>query len=112
MLRIKQKKIFDRLRNSQCKLYGNFLLIVYIQDGNSNELAVGLTVSKKVGNAVVRNKIRRRLKAILHDLPVQPEHSHYLINIIAKPDSINAKFSDLKNDVYRVFDKLTRYALD
>ncbi len=112
MLRIKQKKIFNKLRNSQSKIYGNYLLIVYIQDGNNTELAVGLTVSKKVGNAVMRNKIRRRLKAILQDLLDQPDISHYLVNIIARPDSVNASYTELKNDVNKVFKKLTHYALD
>lgn len=86
--------------------------MVYLIDGNSTEPAVGLTVSKKVGNAVTRNKIRRRLKAILQTLPDQPELSHFLINMIAKPDSVNAKFIELKNDVYQTFNRLTRYAVD
>jgi ribonuclease P protein component len=110
MLRIKQKKLYDRLRNSQTKIFGKKFLFVYIIDRDNDELAVGLTVSKKVGNAVIRNRIRRRLKAILTSLSFPSALSHFYVNIIAKPDVAHVEFSDIKNEINYLFKKLSQNA--
>ena len=42
----------------------------------------GITVTKKIGNAVVRNRMKRRFRALLREaLPAQglPDHDHVLI---------------------------------
>lgn len=39
--------------------------ILYQAENKLDHLRVGVSVSKKIGNAVVRNKIRRQMKAIL-----------------------------------------------
>lgn len=47
----------------QGKPYGNKLLVVYILERGQNQPGrVGISVSKKVGNSVVRHRIKRRLK--------------------------------------------------
>lgn len=45
-------------------------------------LRYGITVTKKIGNAVVRNRMKRRFRALIRDLlPSQglPDHDHVLI---------------------------------
>lgn len=47
----------------QGKSYGNKLLVVYFVDrGQNQEGRVGISVSKKVGNSVVRHSVKRKLK--------------------------------------------------
>ena len=41
------------------------LFNIYIEDSGENIYHFGISVSKKVGNAVTRNKIKRRLKSII-----------------------------------------------
>ena len=44
------------------KSFANRNLVMYILDNKSDSTRVGISVSKKVGNAINRNKIRRRPK--------------------------------------------------
>ena len=54
---------------------------------------------KKIGNAVKRNKIKRRLKNIMNQiLKISKKiNFDYSYLIIAKQSIINAKFIDIKN---------------
>ena len=42
-------------------------------------VAVAYAISRRVGNAVVRNRIRRRLRALFDDLDPQPQPGLYLV---------------------------------
>ncbi|WP_199504120.1 ribonuclease P protein component [Qipengyuania sp. YIM B01966] len=56
---------------------------VLLARGNSGEtMRMGITVTKKIGNAVVRNRMKRRFRALLREvLPEHglPAHDHVLI---------------------------------
>lgn len=41
-----------------------FVLLVRVRDDDDGEPGIGFTVSKKVGNAVNRNRMKRRLRAL------------------------------------------------
>lgn len=45
--------------------YKNRNFIIYVENSNDNIYHFGISVSKKLGNAVTRNKIKRRIKSIL-----------------------------------------------
>jgi ribonuclease P protein component len=62
------------------------------QDGRAEPARVGLTVTKKVGGAVERNRIRRRLREVLRldgSLGLRPEHDYV---IVARRDLLSAGF--------------------
>lgn len=62
---LKENYDFERIiRNN--KSYKNPYCFIYIENKNNNEpYKFGISVSKKIGNAVVRNKYKRRIKSIL-----------------------------------------------
>ncbi len=63
------------------------------------EARFGLTVTKKVGNAVIRNRARRRLRAAirLHDrLPVRAGHDYVLV---ARVEALRLPFAALQRDL-------------
>ena len=70
MKRLKSKSVYSLLRESKQKIVGKYFIVVYMYDEAIAESAAGITVSKKVGNAVVRNKVKRRIKAFLNDYTV------------------------------------------
>jgi ribonuclease P protein component len=63
---------------------------------------VGVTVSKGVGNAVIRNRLRRRVKAIL-DRTAFGQPPHRDIVLIARPGAGEADFATVAAELGRLF---------
>ena len=61
------------------------------------ELKVGFSVSKKVGNAVTRNKVRRRLRECFR--PHLGDVKTGLYVFVARPSAAQAAFEELRKDV-------------
>lgn len=61
--RVKKRRDFTRVYQKGKSVAAKDLVLCWRKTGLP-EHRVGFTVSKKVGNAVVRNKVRRRLKEI------------------------------------------------
>lgn len=53
----------------------------------------GFAIGKQVGNAVVRNLIRRRLRVIVRSLPLQTGHD---IIVTARPDCARATYEEIQ----------------
>jgi ribonuclease P protein component len=65
---------------------------------------LGLSVSKKVGNAVVRNTVRRRFKEIFRDLATEAHGLDVVVS--AKPSSAEASYGELREEFERSLRKL------
>ncbi|WP_019181679.1 ribonuclease P protein component [Microbacterium yannicii] len=64
----------------------------------------GFIVNRQVGGAVVRNTVRRRLKAVCAEaLPALAEGSDIVIR--AHPSAASATFADLRADVTRCLER-------
>ena len=74
---------------------------------NSNQLNISFIAKKKLGNAVIRNKIKRRLKNIMRDLIKQVKINYsYSYLIIAKKIVFNDKFVDIKKELFLDFNRI------
>ena len=61
---LKESHDFDRIISSNKSMkYKDY--IIYIEYTKENNYHFGLSVGKKIGNAVMRNKVKRRLKSII-----------------------------------------------
>jgi len=66
----------------------------------------GFTVTKKVGGAVMRNRIRRRLKEIVRiDIGARAEPGHDYV-LIARASAEKANFAELISDLARALEKI------
>ena len=81
-------------------------LVCYCRKTGRDTNRVGYTVSNKIGNAVTRNRIRRRLREIyrLHERGMLPGHD---IVIVARHRAAEADYHRLERDVLRSFEKLS-----
>ncbi len=69
---------------------------------------VGFTCSKKVGNAVARNRAKRRLREIARlDLPKLAKPGHDYVLIGKKDVTANRNFEDLRADLAKALGKLS-----
>jgi ribonuclease P protein component len=62
-------------------------------------LRFGITVTKKIGNAVVRNRMKRRFRALIRELlPAQglPDHDHVLIG---REGGVEREFDKLREEL-------------
>lgn len=76
------------------------------RDGNTARL--GFTVTKKNGNAVKRNRIKRRLRAAAVELPADMWANQFDYVVISKPEALIAPFDALKADLAAAISKAER----
>jgi ribonuclease P protein component len=90
---------FLRVQSSGRRYKGRFGVLFALSSSDSLlESRVGLTVSKRVGNAVVRNTVKRRAREIFRALLVDvPQGGEYVW--IAYQEASQVPYSDLKEDV-------------
>ena len=101
---LKKNYEFRRLY-SKGKSCANAYLVVYCRKNRSGRSRIGYTVSNKVGHAVVRNRIRRRLREIyrLHEDRFAPG---YDIVVVARVRAVHSSYAVLERDFLRLAKKL------
>ena len=83
-------------------------LVVYCRETNTGVSRVGFTVSNKIGNAVTRNRIRRRLREILRAHEGQMRGSLELV-IVARARAAFADYHQLEADFLKACDELSLF---
>jgi ribonuclease P protein component len=99
--RLKLSRDFTRVRTEGRTARGTLLTIGVLSAENETHFRVGLITSKRVGGAVVRNRVRRRLREIVR------RHQHALASglwfvIIARPSAAAATFAALEAEYLRL----------
>jgi len=83
------------------------LLSVQVIANDTGAMRVGLTVSKHCGNAVKRNKIKRRLRQLVRALwPLHGAPGHDYV-LIARKEAYGADYSALEQQVTHALRKLS-----
>jgi ribonuclease P protein component len=73
--------------------------VLLARPNDTGEIRFGITVTKKIGNAVVRNRMKRRFRELLRDaLPVEglPGHDHVLIG---REGGVERDFATLRGEL-------------
>lgn len=92
---IKKNDEFKKVYQSG-KSYANKYLVMYILKNNMKKNRLGISVSKKVGNSVVRHRIARLLRESFR-LNDEKFHSSWDIVVVARVGAKGKNFSDIES---------------
>lgn len=101
--RLKKNRQFNYIYRRGNAKHSKYISLIFIKT-KYKPFKIGFTVSKKIGKAVDRNKVKRRLKDIVRDyVPQLKEEYNYIV--LARPGIADLEFSELKEIVKNIFIK-------
>jgi ribonuclease P protein component len=95
--RIRDRATFEELRRSGHRSRRGHVTVTFVAVGDDSVPRVAYAVGKRVGGAVVRNRLRRRLRAVVADLRGSLAPGAYLV--AAGPEAADLPYEDLKAQV-------------
>ena len=99
---VKNNRDFNRIiKNNKPFKYKDY--IIYIERIDDSDYHFGLSVSKKLGNAVVRNKLKRQLRAIISKNNYQ---NNFNCIIILGRGILNRTYQEMDENLQIAFKKL------
>lgn len=90
------------------KSIANKYLVMYVVRNNSIENYIGISVSKKVGNSVVRSRVTRLIREN-YRLAENKLKNGYSLVIIARNTSNGASYYDINKAMHHLFSKHNLY---
>jgi ribonuclease P protein component len=87
--------------------YGNRLVALYVLARGDEPSRVGYTTGRGIGKAVVRNRLRRRLREIGRRWEKQLGTGRDFV-LVARPEAVEADFAVLKAGVLAAVDEAAR----
>lgn len=98
---LKENRDFNRIISSK-KSYKYKDYIIYVEE-TEKPYQFGISVSKKIGNAVTRNKIKRQLKNILDKYTYQ---KNFNCIIIVLRGILNKSFDEMDQELFEALKNL------
>ncbi len=100
---LKRAEFLELSRHGRRRQDANFI-IVY-RESTADRSRLGVTVSKRVGNAVVRNRLKRLIREYFRKNRYA-FGNNWDINVIAKPAAGRLNGSEVRASLERVFSRL------
>ncbi len=96
-------KVINRIKDNQEFVFtvrkGNVLkhspFLIHYVNNDKNVCRIGISVNKKIGNAVTRNRVKRQTRAMCDSLVEYTSHTFDIV-IIVKAEFLNSSFNDNK----------------
>jgi ribonuclease P protein component len=95
--RIRRTREFGRVRAQGRSWTGRLLILAVLPLSGEPHCRFGVTVTRRLGNAVTRNKLRRRLSSIAGSLCGEIS-APYLIVAIPRREAVDAAFEALRSE--------------
>jgi ribonuclease P protein component len=100
--RVKKSSDFEAIFKAK-NSFANRAFIVYELENSQDHFRVGLSVSKKLGHAVVRNRIKRLIRAVLKDLKSDLTEKDFVV--IARKGVENFNYAQVQKNLVHVLTK-------
>ena len=91
------------------RLSNKYLTIFFrkLSDKDNKKLNISFVTKKKIGNAVSRNKIKRRLRNIMNDAIKKINiNLNYCYLLIARTSILNDPYANIKQTLFAEFEKI------
>ncbi len=86
--------------------YSGKCIEAFIKKSNKNYNNLGIAISVKTSNAVIRNKIKRLIRENYRNIEDKINSGYSIVFLWKKKsDTKNANYNNIKNDINKIFDK-------
>ena len=108
ILALSKNEEFKKLLKKK-KISNKYVTIFYgnLNDKNNKKLNISFVTKKKIGNAVKRNKIKRRLRNIVNnaikEISIKFNYSYL---VIAKPTMLSNEYTNIKETLLKSFEQI------
>jgi len=93
--RLRHAADFQRVRD-QRRSWRHPFLVLYVAPNDGQETRLGISVGRRVGNAVVRNRVKRRVREAVRHRHAELQPGTDLV-FIARPPAATVEWSDLRD---------------
>jgi ribonuclease P protein component len=107
------RKRADFLKAASARRQGTDGFLLQARDRADGEAAVrvGFTASKKIGNAVTRNRAKRRLRSLAREVLAGLAHPGWDYVLVARPEAtVTRPYGALREDLQRALQSVHRAA--
>lgn len=104
VFRIKKNEEFSRIIALKHSLASSCFIVYFAPKAETNS-RVGISVSKKLGKAYVRNKIKRQLRMMISEL-IDFDSVEYDYIVIVRPGYLKGSFEENKKDLENTLKKV------
>lgn len=104
LYRIKRSEDFQAIIKDKNSV-ANRKFVIYYKD-NKEHLRVGISVGKKLGHAVVRNKTKRQLRMMIQEVFDKNQKVDFIV-IVRKP-FLESSYQDNMNDLKFLYNKINK----
>ena len=85
-----------------------FVLLVRDRNDGDPAMRIGYTVTKKIGGAVIRNRMKRRLRALVRELLPESGFGGADHVLIGRAGGVERDFAQLRTELQRALTKLRK----
>ena len=108
ILALSKNEEFKNLLNKK-RLSNKYVTVFFgvLENKNNKRLNISFVTKKKIGNAVKRNQIKRRLRNIINNAVKKISIKfNYSYLVIAKPTMLNNEYTNIKETLFQSFKKI------
>lgn len=107
--RVKKSQEFEKIIKNK-RFFADPSIVLYVKKREGEYARIGITVKKKIGNAVIRNKVKRQVRMMVQEIYDFDENFDSIILI--KEKYVKNNFQTNKNILERLYKKAKQVKID
>ena len=101
--KLKKRSEFQRIYQKGSKRWNRYF-VIYVLHTHFDDLRLGITVSKKVGKSVQRNRVKRLIRESFRHLRPQIQTAHDIV-VVGRTPASRLKCQEAQNALYNLFQR-------